>query len=187
MKAGRLTCRGLVEQYLRRIDAFDKNGPAINAIVMTNPDALKQADALDRRFKQGGLAGPLHCIPMIVKDNFETIGLQSANGSLALAGFVSRQGRVPGEADQGRRRDRARQVEHGGVGVHARTRRSARSCPATRRIRTRSIASPPDRAAAPRRPSPRASAPSASAATPATRSAGRRRTRRWSASARRWG
>src|SRR5687767_3858992 len=89
MKAGRLTCRALVEQYLRRIDTFDKNGSAINAIVITNPDALKQADAMDQRFKQGGLTGPLHCIPVIVKDNFETIGLQSANGSLSLAGFVS--------------------------------------------------------------------------------------------------
>jgi Asp-tRNA(Asn)/Glu-tRNA(Gln) amidotransferase A subunit family amidase len=89
MTAGRLTCRGLVEQYLKRIDMFDKNGPALNAIVVTNADALKQADALDQRFKQGGMTGPLHCIPMIVKDNFETIGLQSANGSLALAGFIS--------------------------------------------------------------------------------------------------
>ena len=89
MKAGRLTCRGLVEQYLRRIDTFDKNGPAINAIIMTNPEALKQADALDQRFKQGGLTGPLHCIPTIVKDNYETIGLQSSNGSLALQGFIS--------------------------------------------------------------------------------------------------
>jgi len=89
MRAGRLTCRGLVEQYLRRIDAYDKNGPAINAIVITNPDALKQADDLDRRFAASGTVGPLHCVPMVVKDNFETIGLQSANGSLALAGFVS--------------------------------------------------------------------------------------------------
>ena len=89
MKGGRLTCRNLVEQYLRRIDAFDKNGPAVNAIVMTNPEALKQADAMDQRFKQSGLSGALHCVPAIVKDNFETIGLQSANGSLALAGFVS--------------------------------------------------------------------------------------------------
>ncbi|MGE5199076.1 MAG: amidase family protein [Rhodospirillaceae bacterium] len=89
MQAGRLTCRGLVEQYLRRIDTFDKNGPAINAIVVTNPDALKLADDLDRRFAAGGPVGPLHCVPVIVKDNFETIGLQSANGSLALAGFVS--------------------------------------------------------------------------------------------------
>ena len=89
MKAGRVTCRSLVEQYLRRIDMFDKNGPATNAIVVTNPDALKQADAMDQRFKQGGMTGPLHCIPMLVKDNFETIGLQSANGSLSLQGFVS--------------------------------------------------------------------------------------------------
>ena len=89
MLAKRLTCRALVEQYLRRIDVFDKNGPAVNAIIMTNPEALKQADDLDRRFAQGGLTGPLHCVPTIVKDNFETLGLQSANGSLALAGFVS--------------------------------------------------------------------------------------------------
>jgi amidase len=89
MKAGQLTCRALVEQYLRRIEAYDKNGPALNAIVVVNPEALKQADELDRRFVRGGLTGPLHCIPAIVKDNFETIGLQSAAGSLSLKGFVS--------------------------------------------------------------------------------------------------
>jgi amidase len=89
MKAGQLTCRALVEQYLRRIEAFDKNGPALNAIVQINPDALKEADELDRRFKAGGPSGALHCIPAIVKDNFETIGLQSAAGSLAMKGFVS--------------------------------------------------------------------------------------------------
>jgi Asp-tRNA(Asn)/Glu-tRNA(Gln) amidotransferase A subunit family amidase len=89
MRAGHLSCRALVEQYLRRIDTLDKNGPALNAIVVTNPDALKVADELDRRFAAGGPVGPLHCVPMIVKDNFETVGLQSANGSLALAGFVS--------------------------------------------------------------------------------------------------
>jgi amidase len=89
MREGRLTCRGLVEQYLRRIAAYDKTGPGINAIILTNPRALDEADDLDRRFKQSGPTGPLHCVPMIVKDNFETIGLQSANGSLALEGFVS--------------------------------------------------------------------------------------------------
>jgi len=89
MKAGRLTCRALVERYIRRIETFDKNGPAINAIILVNPEALKQADDLDRRAAPGGFTGPLHCVPVIVKDNFETIGLQSANGSLALAGFVS--------------------------------------------------------------------------------------------------
>jgi amidase len=89
LKAGHITCRSLVERYIRRIEAYDKNGPAINAIVLVNPDALKQADDLDRRAAQGGFVGPLHCVPIIVKDNFETIGLQSANGSLALAGFVT--------------------------------------------------------------------------------------------------
>jgi Asp-tRNA(Asn)/Glu-tRNA(Gln) amidotransferase A subunit family amidase len=90
LKAGRVTCRGLVERYLRRIEAYDKNGPGINAIVVVNPEALEQADDLDRRAAAGSFAGPLHCIPTIVKDNFETVGLQSANGSLALANFVSR-------------------------------------------------------------------------------------------------
>ncbi|HXW05912.1 MAG TPA: amidase family protein [Vicinamibacterales bacterium] len=91
MKSGQLTCRALVQHYLRRIETFDKNGPAINAIVQVNQGVLEEADALDRRFTAGGPAGPLHCIPAIVKDNFETIGLQSAAGSLALEGFVSEQ------------------------------------------------------------------------------------------------
>jgi len=89
MKAGRLTCHTLVDQYLKRIATYDKTGPALNAIVVTNPDALKQADDLDRRFARGGLTGPLHCVPTIVKDNYETIGMQSADGSASLAGFVS--------------------------------------------------------------------------------------------------
>ncbi len=89
MTAGQLTCHSLVGQYLRRIEAYDKNGPAINAIVVVNGEAEKLAAELDRRFAQGGFVGPLHCVPMIVKDNFETIGLQSANGSLALSGFIS--------------------------------------------------------------------------------------------------
>jgi amidase len=89
MRARRLTCRALVDAYLKRIEAYDKRGPAINALVVLNPNATKEADELDRRFAQGGLTGPLHCIPAIVKDNFETIGLQSADGSLSLQGFIS--------------------------------------------------------------------------------------------------
>ena len=87
-RAGRLTCRGLVEQYQRRIAAYDKNGPAINALITLNPRVLAEADALDQRYKTSGPAGPLHCIPMIVKDNFETVGLQSSNGSLTFEGYV---------------------------------------------------------------------------------------------------
>jgi amidase len=89
MKAGRLTCRALVDAYLRRIDAYDKNGPALNSTVIINDEARTIADDLDRRFKQRGFVGMLHCVPTIVKDNFETIGLQSAAGSLALKGFIS--------------------------------------------------------------------------------------------------
>lgn len=88
-RAGTLTCHALVEQYLRRIEAYDKNGPAINAIVTVNPDALAVADSLDRRYATRGPVGPLHCVPMIVKENFETIGLPTTAGSLSLEGFVS--------------------------------------------------------------------------------------------------
>ncbi len=88
MKAGKLTCRELVGDYLRRIETYDKNGPAINSIVVLNPKAQEQAAELDRRFTQSGLTGPLHCVPVIVKDNFETAGLQTTDGALAFAGYV---------------------------------------------------------------------------------------------------
>lgn len=89
MRGGTLTCRRLVEGYLRRIEAYDKVGPAINAITVVNPDALATADSLDRRFAATRqLVGPLHCVPMIVKDNFQTIGLQTAAGNIALKGYA---------------------------------------------------------------------------------------------------
>src|SRR5687767_7588082 len=83
-----LTCRALVQHYLTRIEAYDKKGSAINSIVIVNPDALKTADSLDVRYRREGLTGPLHCIPMIVKDNFETNDLPTTAGSLALANWV---------------------------------------------------------------------------------------------------
>ena len=90
MTAGTLTCRVLVEQYLARIAAYDKQGPAINSLTAVNPQALATADSLDRRASaEGRLTGPLHCIPMIVKDNFETVDLPVTAGSLSLAGYVS--------------------------------------------------------------------------------------------------
>jgi len=88
-RAKAMTCTALVDAYLARIAAYDKQGPALNAVVLTDPKAKEQAADLDRRFARGGLTGPLHCIPMVVKDNFETIGLQSADGSKSLEGFVS--------------------------------------------------------------------------------------------------
>ena len=87
MKSGRLTCSALVDYYLTRIEAYDKTGPALNAITVVNPNARTEAAELDRRYKASGPVGPLHCVPAIVKDNFETIGLQTAAGSLALKDF----------------------------------------------------------------------------------------------------
>ncbi len=88
LRAGQLTCRTLVQSYLRRIEAYDKNGPGLNAVVLINPEVEAQAAELDRRFALSGLAGPLHCVPMIVKDNFETRGLRTSNGALAFAKYI---------------------------------------------------------------------------------------------------
>src|SRR5437773_7415594 len=90
LKAKTLTCRVLVQMYLDRIEAYDKKGPALNAIVVTNPEALKVADALDTRFAQSGPVGPLHCVPLIVKDNYETTDMPTSAGSLSLKGVMSK-------------------------------------------------------------------------------------------------
>ena len=86
--SGDLTCRGLVDAYLARIEKFDRTGPALNAIASINPQALEIADRLDEHFADTGLTGPLHCVPVIVKDNLETMGWETTAGSLALKGFV---------------------------------------------------------------------------------------------------
>jgi Asp-tRNA(Asn)/Glu-tRNA(Gln) amidotransferase A subunit family amidase len=91
MRAGTLTCRELVNAYLQRIAAYDRNGPALNALIVVNPAALAVADSLDRRAHSGGLAGPLHCIPLVVKDNFETTELATTAGSLSLQGMMPAQ------------------------------------------------------------------------------------------------
>ena len=91
MHAGTLTCRALVNSYLQRIAAYDAKGPAINALIIVNPAALAIADSLDRRFATTGTTGPLHCIPIIVKDNFETRDLPTTAGSLSLQGMIPRQ------------------------------------------------------------------------------------------------
>ncbi len=84
---GRVTCHGLVQDYLDRIDEYDKNGPAINSIIMVNPDALAVADSMDAAARRGAARGSLFCIPLIVKDNYQTKGLQTTGGSLAFKGF----------------------------------------------------------------------------------------------------
>lgn len=88
MAAGKVTARQLVEYYLARIEAFDKQGPAINSIIKINPNALQRADELDRAFRRNGLSGPLHGIPVIVKDNYDTADMPTSAGSLALKDSV---------------------------------------------------------------------------------------------------
>ncbi len=90
-KVKTLTCHALVQKYLARIAAYDKQGPAINALITLNPNALATADSLDKRYAKEGPIGPLHCVPMIVKDNFETKDLQTTAGSLALKGWIPKQ------------------------------------------------------------------------------------------------
>src|SRR5262245_30118816 len=89
LKARDLTCRELVQSYIDRIEAFDRKGPALNAIVMVNPTALTTAEALDARFAQSGFAGPLHCVPVIVKDNYDTADMPTSAGSLSLKGSIA--------------------------------------------------------------------------------------------------
>ena len=89
MTSGKYTAKGLATAYLQRIDELDKKGPALRAVLETNPDALVQATALDAERKAKGPRGPLHGIPVLVKDNVATKDrMQSTAGSLALVGVT---------------------------------------------------------------------------------------------------
>lgn len=89
MREGTLTCRELVEAYLDRIEAYDQKGPAINSVITINPHALGEADACDAYFEANGeFCGPLHGIPVMLKDNFNTVDMQTTAGSVALKGWV---------------------------------------------------------------------------------------------------
>ena len=86
---GTLTCRELCEDYIARIKAYDHEGPAINSIICVNPKALEEADAFDAYVKEHhALCGPLHGIPVMLKDNFNTTDMPTTAGSIALEGWV---------------------------------------------------------------------------------------------------
>src|SRR6267378_951189 len=90
MKAGRLTARGVTQAYLDRIAALDRQGPSLRAVLETNPEALTIADALDGERRRAKVRGPLHGIPVIIKDNIDTHDkMQTSAGSLALEGNVA--------------------------------------------------------------------------------------------------
>src|ERR1700687_6391552 len=87
---GRYTSRAVTEWYLARIDSLDKNGPRVNSVIELNPDALAIADVLDRERATVGPRGPLHGVPVLIKDNIETADHMSTTaGSLALAGSIA--------------------------------------------------------------------------------------------------
>ncbi len=87
MKSGKFTARSLVEKYAERIAAVDKSGPSVNAVIEMNPDALVIANGLDQERKSKGPRGPLHGIPMLIKDNIATADrMMTTAGSLALVG-----------------------------------------------------------------------------------------------------
>ena len=104
LASGKATSRSLCQQYLARIAAIDKAGPKLNAIIELNPDALFIADGLDKERKAGKLRGPLHGIPILIKDNIDTGDkMQTTAGALAMAGhhaaqdaFVAKQLRQAG-------------------------------------------------------------------------------------------
>jgi amidase len=87
MKSSKYTARSITEKYLARIGQIDKQGPAINSVIELNPDALSIADALDKERKDKGVRGPLHGIPVFIKDNIDTADkMMTTAGSLALWG-----------------------------------------------------------------------------------------------------
>ena len=88
LTSGTVTSRDLVSMYLARVDAYDQKGPALNAISVTNRNALSEADTRDAERRAGAPRGLLHGIPVIVKDNYDTADMQTAAGSRALAGWV---------------------------------------------------------------------------------------------------
>src|SRR6266496_4387605 len=104
MQSGKFTALSLVEKYMSRIDGIDKRGPAVNAMIELNPDAMSIADGLDQERKAKGARGPLHGIPVLIKDNIDTADrMMTTAGSLALVGskpakdsFVARRLRAAG-------------------------------------------------------------------------------------------
>src|SRR5436309_4422116 len=87
MRAGKLTARQLVQGYLDRIAAYDKQGPTINSIITLNPNALAEADRLDAAFRTSGLVGPLHGITVLVKDEVDTAGMPTTLGTIVFKDY----------------------------------------------------------------------------------------------------
>src|SRR5215813_11728949 len=89
LATGELTCAQLTRLYLNRIAAYDRNGPALRSIITVNPRAMELAAEMDRNYKADpASAGPLHCIPIILKDNFNTYDMPTTGGFIGMRDSV---------------------------------------------------------------------------------------------------
>ena len=113
LDAGEVTSRELVAGYLARIDAYDQGGPALNAMVVINPNAAAEADRLDAERGAGEVRGPLHGIPVVVKDNYDTADMPTSAGAIGLATSVP-----PDDATQVRRLREAGAIILGKTNMH---------------------------------------------------------------------
>lgn len=113
MESGRLTAVQLVDAYLARIAAYDDSGPSLNAVITLNPDARVEAERLDRERAARGPRGPLHGIPVLVKDNYDTRDMPTTAGSIALA-----EHRPPTDAFQVRKLREAGAIILGKTNLH---------------------------------------------------------------------
>ncbi len=113
LDAGEVTSRELVAGYLARIDAYDRRGPALSAMVVVNPAAAAVADRLDAERAAGRVRGPLHGIPVVVKDNYDTADMPTSAGAVALATSVP-----PDDATQVRRLREAGAIILGKTSMH---------------------------------------------------------------------
>jgi Asp-tRNA(Asn)/Glu-tRNA(Gln) amidotransferase A subunit family amidase len=86
-KSGALTARQLTQAYLDRIAAYDKSGPKINSVIAVNPRALEEADRLDAAYKSSGPVGPLHGIPILVKDEIDAAGMATTQGTVVMKDY----------------------------------------------------------------------------------------------------
>jgi len=87
MKSGKLTAHALVQMYLDRIAAYDKQGPKINCVITLNPNAMAEADKLDAEYKKSGFVGPLHGIPILVKDQADAAGMPTTLGTVLFKDY----------------------------------------------------------------------------------------------------
>ena len=108
---GKVTCVQVVRHYLDRIDAYDDRGPALNAIITVNPRALETAAQMDTLDRATRAQRPLHCIPVVLKDNFHTADMPTTGGSITFSEHADARRRLRREEAARCRRDHHRQGE----------------------------------------------------------------------------